>query len=175
LFSIFASITSHYTHYSFSGPTNGIQRYYKIIYGTLSHNILNQLPYGLLQLPICDRKWPRMAKKQVFLTSAFITLPSTKYAYHGPKNDVQSFLDIILDAPHPHDPTQLTHGPSQPLIHDQNWQKMVDKQVFLKICIHNLPSHTQMHFIGQQQRHTAWGIQGGRRWLQTTRPAGGHP
>jgi hypothetical protein len=75
---------------------------------------------------IHDQKWEKKAKKS-FLD---LSLHSTQNAYYGPKNYVQPSNDITHYALHPHDPTHLTKGSSQPLIYDQKWQRIPNKQVF---------------------------------------------
>ena len=83
---------------------------------------------GRYNYPSMTKKWNKN-KKTGFLTSASISLPHTQNVYHGQKINVQPSHAITHNALNPHDPTQMTHRPSQPLFHDQKWQKMVDKQV----------------------------------------------
>jgi hypothetical protein len=60
------------------------------------------------------------ALKTGFLTSASISLSYTQY---GPKINVQLSHDITPNVFHPHDPTQMTHRPSQPSMtkNDRKW------------------------------------------------------
>jgi hypothetical protein len=63
------------------------------------------------------------SQKTGFLTSASISLDYTQNVYYEPKNNVQPSHDITHNALHPHDPTQMTHRPSQPFILDQKDRK----------------------------------------------------
>jgi hypothetical protein len=96
---------------------------------------------GHYNFPFMTKKGTK-SRKIDFWTSASISLPYTQTVYHGPKNNVQPSHDITHNALDPHDPTKMTHRPSQPLIHDQKWQKMVDTLVLsISALITSYPTH----------------------------------